>query len=115
MGKGAFRTRRAYVVAVRSKGAPMRTSRRPHLLALGLAASTLFAACGEEGSSDDTSTGSETEEGNGGSGSGSPAAEGESIASSLTLGGPEECPDRPLCLQGLEDVYGLEFAGFTPL
>jgi osmoprotectant transport system substrate-binding protein len=95
----------------------MRTSRRARLLALGLAASTLFAACGEEGSSDE-STGSETEQG-GGSGSASSPGEGEgdgeSIASSLTLGGPEECPDRPLCLQGLEEVYGLEFAGFTPL
>ena len=33
----------------------------------------------------------------------------------LTFGGPPECPDRPLCLQGLQDVYGLQFAGFTPL
>ncbi len=31
------------------------------------------------------------------------------LAPDLTFGGPPECPDRPLCLLGLEDVYGLEF------
>jgi osmoprotectant transport system substrate-binding protein len=29
------------------------------------------------------------------------------VSDSLTLGGPPECPERPLCLQGLIDVYGL--------
>ncbi len=33
----------------------------------------------------------------------------------LRLGGPEECADRPLCMRGLEDVYGIRFAGFVPL
>jgi osmoprotectant transport system substrate-binding protein len=33
----------------------------------------------------------------------------------LTFGGPPECPDRPLCLIGLEDTYGLEFVEFKPL
>jgi osmoprotectant transport system substrate-binding protein len=33
----------------------------------------------------------------------------------LVLGGPPECPDRPLCLPGYEDVYGLAFADFVPL
>lgn len=33
----------------------------------------------------------------------------------LILGGPAECPQRPLCLPGLEQVYGLEFAEFRPL
>jgi osmoprotectant transport system substrate-binding protein len=32
------------------------------------------------------------------------------LAPDLVFGGPPECPDRPLCLKGLEDVYGLEFA-----
>ncbi len=27
----------------------------------------------------------------------------------LIFGGPAECPDRPLCLAGLREVYGLEF------
>jgi len=33
---------------------------------------------------------------------------------SLTLGGPTECPERPFCQPGLEETYGLQFAGFTP-
>lgn len=31
------------------------------------------------------------------------------LAPSLTFGGPPECPDRPFCLKGLENVYGLRF------
>jgi osmoprotectant transport system substrate-binding protein len=37
------------------------------------------------------------------------------LAPSLTIGGPPECPQRPRCLRGLEDRYGLQFAGFVPL
>jgi osmoprotectant transport system substrate-binding protein len=37
------------------------------------------------------------------------------IASQLTFGGPPECPDRPLCLKGLQDVYGLQFARFEAM
>jgi osmoprotectant transport system substrate-binding protein len=33
----------------------------------------------------------------------------------LSFGGPPECPDRPRCLQGLVDVYGLQFGEFVPL
>lgn len=33
----------------------------------------------------------------------------------FVFGGPPECPTRELCLQGLENVYGLEFAEFVPL
>jgi osmoprotectant transport system substrate-binding protein len=36
-------------------------------------------------------------------------------ASELRFGGPPECPDRPLCLGGLRDVYGLRFGTFVPL
>jgi osmoprotectant transport system substrate-binding protein len=32
------------------------------------------------------------------------------LAPQLRFGGPPECPDRPYCLQGLQRVYGLEFA-----
>jgi osmoprotectant transport system substrate-binding protein len=32
------------------------------------------------------------------------------LAAGLTFGGPPECPDRPLCLPGLREVYGLRFA-----
>ena len=31
------------------------------------------------------------------------------LAPELTFGGPPECPDRPLCLPGLREIYGLEF------
>ena len=37
-----------------------------------------------------------------------------SRAPTLRFGGPVECPDRPLCLLGLVDVYGVEFAEFVP-
>ncbi|MDP8904610.1 MAG: ABC transporter [Chloroflexota bacterium] len=33
----------------------------------------------------------------------------------MVFGGPPECPQRPFCLVGLRDVYGLEFADFRPL
>jgi osmoprotectant transport system substrate-binding protein len=45
----------------------------------------------------------------------SPEASGPSIASTLVLGGPPECPERPFCLLGLGETYGLEFKEFTPL
>ena len=31
------------------------------------------------------------------------------LAPQLRFGGPPECPERPFCLQGLREVYGLEF------
>jgi osmoprotectant transport system substrate-binding protein len=37
------------------------------------------------------------------------------IAHQLTFGGPPECPDRLLCLKGLQDVYGLQFARFEAM
>jgi osmoprotectant transport system substrate-binding protein len=36
------------------------------------------------------------------------------LAARMRFGGPVECPDRPLCLAGLEEVYGLRFAEFVP-
>ena len=50
-----------------------------------------------------------------------PAAEspsapaGPALSTTLKLGGPPECPDRPFCLPGLQETYGLEFAEFVPL
>jgi osmoprotectant transport system substrate-binding protein len=35
-------------------------------------------------------------------------------ARGLTLGGSPECPDRPYCLPGLRQAYGLGFARFLP-
>jgi len=33
----------------------------------------------------------------------------------LIFGGPPECPQRDLCLKGLETIYGLSFKEFKPL
>jgi osmoprotectant transport system substrate-binding protein len=37
------------------------------------------------------------------------------VAGELTLGGPPECPERPFCIPGLKEVYGIEFGEFVPL
>jgi osmoprotectant transport system substrate-binding protein len=37
------------------------------------------------------------------------------VAGRLLLGGPPECPSRPLCLLGLRSAYGLAFKRFVPL
>lgn len=37
------------------------------------------------------------------------------VAPELTFGGPRECASRPLCLVGLERVYGLRFKEVVPL
>jgi osmoprotectant transport system substrate-binding protein len=39
----------------------------------------------------------------------------EPIAGQLVLGAPPECPQRPLCLKGLQDVYELHFARFEAM
>ena len=36
-------------------------------------------------------------------------------AGQLVLGGPPECPDRPFCLPGLRQVYGITFKDFKAL
>src|SRR5687767_8857854 len=76
---------------------PMRTFRRTALGAALLALALVAAACGEE-------------QPGGGGGDG-----GGTVASQLTLGGPPECPERPFCIPGLRDTYGLEFGNFQPL
>ena len=35
-------------------------------------------------------------------------------APELSFGGPPECPERPLCLRGLQEQYGLRFRAFVP-
>ena len=42
-------------------------------------------------------------------------AAGPAVSTTLTLGGPPECPERPFCLLGLKETYGLEFKEFVPL
>jgi glycine betaine/choline ABC-type transport system substrate-binding protein len=50
-----------------------------------------------------------------GGGGGNGTGGGATVASQLTLGGPPECPERPFCIPGLRDVYGVEFGQFVPL
>jgi osmoprotectant transport system substrate-binding protein len=37
------------------------------------------------------------------------------VAGQLLVGGPPECPQRPLCLIGLHETYGILFDDFLPL
>ncbi|CCG05393.1 ABC transporter substrate-binding protein [Blastococcus saxobsidens] len=37
------------------------------------------------------------------------------LAGDLAFGGPPECPDRPFCLLGLEQVYGVRFGAVTSM
>ncbi len=37
------------------------------------------------------------------------------VADELTLGAPPECPQRPFCIAGLKDTYGILFNDFQPL
>ena len=37
------------------------------------------------------------------------------LAAQLSFGGPPECPQRPLCLKGLQDLYELRFARFEAM
>ncbi|HUG85179.1 MAG TPA: ABC transporter substrate-binding protein [Euzebya sp.] len=37
------------------------------------------------------------------------------VAGDLTLGGPPECPERPLCIPGYEETYGITFGDFRAL
>ncbi|TMK87032.1 MAG: hypothetical protein E6G44_01200 [Actinobacteria bacterium] len=76
----------------------MRSVRRSALgaTALALAVATALAACSSGG---------------GGTTSGG----GATVASKLVLGGPPECPQRPFCIPGLKNTYGLTFKEFKPL
>ena len=74
--------------------------RRIRTAALGaLVAALLFGACTTGGSSPSPSS----------------APAGPTLASTLILGGPPECPERPFCAVGLKETYGLEFKEFKPL
>jgi osmoprotectant transport system substrate-binding protein len=44
-----------------------------------------------------------------------PPTTGPALATTLILGGPPECPERPFCALGLKDTYGIEFKEFKPL
>jgi glycine betaine/choline ABC-type transport system substrate-binding protein len=78
----------------------MRTFRSTALGAALLGLMLVASACAEE------------QPGGGGGGGG---GGGDTVASQLTLGGPPECPERPFCIPGLRDTYGVEFGEFVPL
>ena len=73
-------------------------SRAHGAILMGLA--LVLASCGSGVGGDDGDTGGDS---------------GEPIASQMVLGGPPECPERPFCLPGLEETYGLEFQDFQAL
>ena len=75
------------------------------LFAAAVALALVLGACGSGVSDDDEPDTS----------SGGTEASGEPVASEMVLGGPPECPDRPFCLPGLKETYGIEFAEFKPL
>jgi glycine betaine/choline ABC-type transport system substrate-binding protein len=76
----------------------MRNFRTSVLGAALLTLALVAAACAQESGGD------------GGNGGG-----GGTVASQLTLGGPPECPERPFCIPGFRDTYGIEFSQFVPL
>lgn len=96
----------------------MREFRR---VAVGAAMLALvISACGPGGGSQSPSTSATPTSGApsatapaSGEPSGSPA--GATLASTFIFGGPPECPERPFCLVGLEDTYGLQFREFRAL
>ena len=79
----------------------MRRFRRTAYGATLLALVLVLGACGSGVGDDD--------EDNGDSGGGEP------VASQMILGGPPECPERPFCIPGLKETYGIEFEEFQPL
>ena len=80
-----------------------KTAHGAALLALAL----FIGACGSGvGGDEDDGGGGGNEDAGGG---------GEPVASQLVLGGPPECPERPFCIPGLEETYGIEFQEFKPL
>lgn len=82
----------------------MRSSTRLlRVTALAALLAVALAACGSSGSS---GSGTNTTQ---------PAGATKTIASSLVLGGPPECPQRPYCEIGLKNTYGLNFKSFKPL
>jgi osmoprotectant transport system substrate-binding protein len=78
----------------------MRIDRRFVLGAALVALGIIASACGSGGDNDAASPSS---------------GETATIASTLTLGGPPECPTRAFCAVGLNDTYGVVFGSFKPL
>jgi osmoprotectant transport system substrate-binding protein len=91
----------------------MRSIRRAALGAMVL--SLLVGACTSGGSSPSVNAPASTTPSASTMPSSPPATTGPSLASTLILGGPPECPERPFCALGLQETYGIEFKEFKPL
>jgi osmoprotectant transport system substrate-binding protein len=89
----------------------MRSIRRAALGATLLA--LVVSACSSGGSSPTPAASTPASEAPSQSAGTSPS--GATLASTLVLGGPPECPQRPFCALGLEKTYGLTFKEFKPL
>jgi osmoprotectant transport system substrate-binding protein len=76
------------------------------MVALGASLLVLVSACGTGGGTPTPSGAASTAPATGAAGT---------LASTFIFGGPPECPNRPFCLIGLKDTYGLEFKEFKPL
>jgi glycine betaine/choline ABC-type transport system substrate-binding protein len=88
----------------------MRSIRRA---ALGATLLALFVGACSSGGSSPTPSASAPATPAPSEGAASPT--GATLASTLVLGGPPECPQRPFCAVGLEETYGLTFKEFKPL
>jgi osmoprotectant transport system substrate-binding protein len=90
--------------------------RFPRTAALGAATlAVILAACSSGGSTPSPSTAPSASAQASPSGAAASPSGGPTIASTMTLGGPPECPQRDYCEAGLESVYGLTFKDFKPL
>jgi osmoprotectant transport system substrate-binding protein len=90
--------------------------RFPRIAALGAVTLALvIGACSSGGSSTAPTAPASTAPESMAPASMPPESTAPSIASQLVLGGPPECPQRPFCLVGLQDTYGLTFKDFKPL
>ena len=80
--------------------------------AIGLAVLTVAAvACSSSSKSSSSSTTATTAASSGTTA----AANGATIASKLSLGGPAECTQNTFCIPGLEKTYGITFKSFKSL
>jgi osmoprotectant transport system substrate-binding protein len=79
--------------------------RRDRLQAVTVALAVVLAACGSSSSKTAAAPG----------GTSTSTGTAATVASTLTLGGAPECPQRPFCLPGLKKTYGLVFKAFKSL
>jgi osmoprotectant transport system substrate-binding protein len=89
--------------------------RQFRMVALGASTLALIVSACTTGGSSTSPSPAATVAPTGASAAPSASAPSATIASTLSLGGPPECPQREFCAVGLESVYGLTFKEFKPL